>query len=323
VPDGSALIGNTQVPQGYGYGSFTVAPTGSFTLAGRTPDGETLTGTYWLGPNGEFFIFQTLYTTTPKGSILGEMQIELNSAGSLDDDLSGDLTIVRPPNGSSATVARTYRSGFGTSQVVAGVPQTTVISPVALTAFGARYLVPVTATVSNPNPLVFLNIAAASGTTRNAELIFSEDGVLPARGAAFPAPYTQDVATLLPRNPNIPVTIAVKSIVTTPKINSVDNPASTTLIPATATGAFSGKFTLSDSIARTAPQTPLVIARTVTYQGVVIRERTSAKGVEPRVVETYGVGYFLIDQLPPNATTPATSTPKLSGSVILEKAPTP
>jgi hypothetical protein len=168
-----------------------------------------------------------------------------------------------------------------------------VISPVALTAFGARYLVPVTATVSNPNPLVFLNIAAASGTTRNAELIFSEDGVLPARGAAFPAPYTQDVATLLPRNPNIPVTIAVKSIVTTPKINSVDNPASTTLIPATATGAFSGKFTLSDSIARTAPQTPLVIARTVTYQGVVIRERTSAKGVEPRVVETYGVGYFL------------------------------
>jgi hypothetical protein len=127
----------------------------------------------------------------------------------------------------------------------------------------------------------------------------------------------------LPRNPNIPVTIAAKSAVTTPKINTVDNPASTTLVPLAATGAFSGKFTLSDSIARTAPQTPLVILRNVTYQGVVIRERTSAKGVEPRVVETYGVGHFLIDQLPPDAATPATSTPRLSGSVILEKAPTP
>jgi autotransporter-associated beta strand protein len=323
LPDGSALIGNAQVPQGYGYGSFTVASAGTFTLAGRTPDGETLTGAYWLGPNGEFFVYQTLYTTTLKGSILGEMQIELNAAGSVDDDISGDLTIVRPPNGAAVTVARTYRSGFGTSQVVAGVPQTMVTTPVSLVAFGARYLVPVTATTSNPNPLVFLNIAAASGTTRNAELIFSEDGSLPPRGAAFPAPYTQDVATLLPRNPNIPVTIAAKSAVTTPKINTVDNPASTTLVPLAATGAFSGKFTLSDSIARTAPQTPLVILRNVTYQGVVIRERTSAKGVEPRVVETYGVGHFLIDQLPPDAATPATSTPRLSGSVILEKAPTP
>jgi hypothetical protein len=42
---------------------------------------------------------------------------------------------------------------------------------------------------------------------------------------------------------------------------------------------------------------------------------------QPRVVENYGVGYFMIDQLPPNVTTPATTTPRLSGSVIFVKAP--
>jgi hypothetical protein len=314
LPDGSALIGDTQVPQGFGYGSFTVAAAGTLTLAGRTADGETLTGAYWLGPDGQFFIYQTLYTTPTKGSILGKMQIELNTSDIRENDISGALTQVRPPNGASITTARTYRSGFGSSQVVAGVPPTTVTTPVALIAYGARYFVPVTATISNPHPTVFLNLIAATGTDRNAELIFSEDGVLPVRGAAFPAPYTQDVVAS--RNPNIPVTIAAKSLVITPKINTVDNPASTTLTPVLTSGAFSGKFTLSDSIPRP-PLAALVIPRSVTYQGVVIRVRTSAIG-DPRVVQTFGIGYFLIDQLPPNATTLPTTTPRLSGSVILK-----
>ena len=307
LPDGSPLIGDTQVPQGAGFGIFKVISAGTFTLTGRTADGETLTGSYWIGPNGEFFIFQTFYTTTIKGSILGELQIEA-AALNENNDIFGDLTQVRPPNGAAPTAARTYRSGFGTTLTVSGVAPTTVTQPVPFVAVGGRYIAPpVTGTV-------FMGLTAATDPNRNAELIFSEDGVPPVRGAAFPAPYTQDVVAS--RNPNIPVTIAAKSLVIVPKINTVDNPASTTLTPALTSGAFSGKFTLSDSIPRPL-QAALVIPRIVTYQGAVIRVRTSAIG-DPRVVQRFGIGYFLIDQLPPNATTLPTTTPRLSGSVILK-----
>ncbi len=307
LPDGSPLIGDTQVPQGAGYGIFKVISAGTFTLAGRTADGETLTGSYWIGPNGEFFIFQLLYTTTIKGSILGELQIEA-AALNENNDIFGDLTQVRPPNSAALTAARTYRSGFGTTLTASGVTPTTVTQPVPFDAVGGRYIAPpVTGTV-------FMGLTAATDPNRNAELIFSEDGVLPVRGAAFPAPYTQDVVAS--RNPNIPVTIAAKSLVIIPKINTVDNPASTTLTPVLTSGAFSGKFTLSDSIPRP-PLAALVIPRAVTYQGAVIRVRTSAIG-DPRVVQRFGIGYFLIDQLPPNATTLPTTTPRLSGSVILK-----
>jgi hypothetical protein len=225
-----------------------------------------------------------------------------------NNDIFGDLTQVRPPNGAAPTAARTYRSGFGTTLTVSGVAPTTVTQPVPFVAVGGRYIAPpVTGTV-------FMGLTAATDPNRNAELIFSEDGVPPVRGAAFPAPYTQDVVAS--RNPNIPVTIAAKSLVIVPKINTVDNPASTTLTPALTSGAFSGKFTLSDSIPRPL-QAALVIPRIVTYQGAVIRVRTSAIG-DPRVVQRFGIGYFLIDQLPPNATTLPTTTPRLSGSVILK-----
>ncbi|MEQ1747983.1 MAG: autotransporter-associated beta strand repeat-containing protein [Prosthecobacter sp.] len=313
LPGGSPLIGNSQVPQGSGFGIFKVATAGTFTLAGRTSDGELLTGAYWIGPNGEFFIFQTLYTTTLKGSILGELRIESNTP-STDNDIFGDVTHVRPPNSAAvtATLSRAYRSGFGTAVTATGVTPTTVTQPVPLLAVGGRYIVPPTT-----GPSVFMGLTPTADPVRNAELIFSEDGVLPVRTSVFPASYNKDIVANL--NPNIPVTIGAKSAVKVPLAKSASNLTSTTFLPVLTTGAFSGAFTLSDSFARL-PLAPLVIPRTVAYLGVVVRERTSAVG-QPRVVENYGVGYFMIDQLPPNVTTPATTTPRLSGSVSLEKAP--
>jgi autotransporter-associated beta strand protein len=313
LPGGSPLIGNSQVPQGSGFGIFKVATAGSFTLAGRTPDGEMLTGAYWIGPNGEFFIFQALYTTTIKGSILGELRIESNTP-STDNDIFGDVTHVRPPNSAAVTasVSRAYRSGFGTAVIATGVTPTTVTQPVPLVAVGGRYIVPPTT-----GPSVFMGLTPTTDPVRNAELIFSEDGVLPARTSVFPASYNKDIVANL--NPNIPVTIGVKSVVKVPLAKSASNLTSTTFLPVLTTGAFSGAFTLSDSFARL-PLAPLVIPRAVAYLGAVVRERTSAVG-QPRVVENYGVGYFMIDQLPPNVTTPATTTPRLSGSVIFVKAP--
>jgi hypothetical protein len=40
--------------------------------------------------------------------------------------------------------------------------------------------------------------------------------------------------------------------------------------------------------------------------------RTSGLGIEPRITETYGTGYFILDQIPVGAEKPTTS-PQRSG----------
>lgn len=310
LSDADPLVGNTAVPQGAGYGSFTVAPAGSYTLAGRTPDGETLTGSSFVGPNGELFVFQPLYKTTPKGSLLGEMQIDTRgNAGADDNDLTGAMTHVRPPNVAkiTATVSRDYRSGFGTTLVVPNVTPSTVTAPVNLVVMGGRYVAP-----PKTGPNVILDMPPG-----NADLIFSEDGDLDN------SPAAGDVATS--DNPDIVVAIAAGSKLTIPKRNVLVlpavNPAGTTLLATPTTGVFSGKFALDDS--NPVPgQTPAIVKRSVSFQGLIIRVRGAGN-----VMSTFGTGYFVIDQLPQaaNASNPATTSttsPRLSGFVSLKpKAP--
>jgi uncharacterized delta-60 repeat protein len=305
LPEADPLLSNTFVPQGTGYASFTVSATGTCTIAGRTADGMPITGAFGVGPTGQLFFFQTLYTTTTKGSLLGSLQIELG-VSPLDNDLSGSFSWVRPPDPAavSATRSRLYRSGFGTTQTVAGVPATTVTSPVQLVAFGGRYVAPPT---TGTAPLkVLMDLDPANSTAApNAELIFSESG----EGVTA-------VAGL--RNPNIPVTIEKASKTTTPTFKEPTvsapapnpNPAATTVRPTAATGAFTGTFTLIDPSTTTVP-----LRRPVTFQGLIVRERTSGLGVLPRVTRTYGQGYFIINQLPLAGQPASTLTPQLSGVV--------
>jgi autotransporter-associated beta strand protein len=309
LSDADPLVGNTAVPQGAGYGSFTVAPAGSYTLAGRTPDGETLTGSSFVGPNGELFVFQPLYKTTPKGSLLGEMQIDTRgNAGADDNDLTGAMTHVRPPNVAkiTATASRDYRSGFGTTLVVPNVTPSTVTAPVNLVVMGGRYVAP------PKTGNVILDMPAGE-----ADLIFSEDGDLDN------SPAAGDVATS--DNPDVVVSIAAGSKITIPKRNVLVlpavNPAGTTLLATPTTGVFSGKFALDDS--NPVPgQTPAIVKRSVSFQGLIIRVRGAGN-----VMSTFGTGYFVIDQLPQaaNASNPATTSttsPRLSGFVSLKpKAP--
>jgi autotransporter-associated beta strand protein len=309
LPDADPLLSNRFVPKGTGYASFTVSATGTCTIAGRTADGMPITGAYSVGPAGQLFFFQTLYTTTTRGSLLGNLQIELGSTP-LDNDVSGNFSWVRPPDPAtvSATRSRLYRSGFGTTQVVAGVPATTVTTPVQLVAFGGRYVAPPTTGAAPLKVLMGLDpldLIANPTAAANAELIFSESG---------------DGVTLVDsdRNPNILVKIEKASKTTTPTFKEptvaapVDNPnpAATTVRPTAATGAFTGSFTLIDPSTTSVP-----LRRPVTFQGLIVRERISNGGVLPRVTRTYGQGYFIVNQLPPDGQPATTLTPQLSGVV--------
>jgi uncharacterized delta-60 repeat protein len=289
------------VPQGTGYASFTVVTAGTYTLAGRTADNVSFTGSYFMGPTGQSFVFQTLYTSTLKGSLLGTLQIDrgLNLTLSDDNDLSGNLTWVCPPN--SATANRLYRAGFGTTTAPVDVR-----TPVNLVAFGGRYIAPVAATLSNPNPTVLLGLELDPGTLppRNAELIFSEDGDLPANASPILDPYPSDVVDNL--NPNISLTILKASALDLPKLTA--NPASTKLTATAATGAISGSFSLSAANPQSVAPNP-VLRTPVAFFGQIVRDN----GVQ------VGVGFVIIPQLPRSGTgeTPAT-TPQLSGRVLFQ-----
>lgn len=317
LPDGDSLIGDSvSVPQGAGYASITVAAAGTYKLAGRTPDGETLTSSSYVGPTGQLFLFQPLYKTATKGSVLSDdastpqienIQIVTRTVPNpADNDVTGIISHVRAPDPAATSKARLYRSGFGTTQVLAGVPAATVTSPLNLTVIGGRYLPPVKGSTT-----VLMGIDTTLGVANNAELSFSEDG------DADNSP-TQDGDVVTSDNPDITVSIGLASKVTVPKKKltpPIANPAGTTLAVNATTGVFSGKFALDDNNP-VVGQKPPVVKRSVSYFGLIIRAR-----VDDTTTTEFGTGYFVIDQLPQDTVAPVTTTttsPRTSGIVTFK-----
>lgn len=110
---GGADVDSPLVPQGTGYMTFTVAAAGTLTIAGKTADGESLTGGAFVGPLGEILIFQNLYTTKPKGSILGSLDIDpLVIDNFTDNTVAGAATQLRRQPNPLLLTHRTYRAGF-------------------------------------------------------------------------------------------------------------------------------------------------------------------------------------------------------------------
>jgi ELWxxDGT repeat protein len=286
-------LGNVAVPQGNGYGSFTVAAAGTLTFAGRTPDGETLTGGTFVGPAGQVLVYQLLYSTTRRGTLRGQLNL---STGALPADASDNtltstnLDWARPANlAVLSSSARTYRAGFG-------LPDTPVVTPVQLEAFGGRYVVPTTLLrIANPPS------ATAVPLTANAEVKFTEGGL----AANVPSGAG---ATL---NPDINVAVTATNTSVIIGLNA----AKTSITPNRTTGAITGRFSLSDLNARTLPPlTPNPILRAVTYQGLIVPDNTAGTHE--------GVGYFMLPQLPTsNNATLITTAPILSGKMSFKTLP--
>ncbi|MES2596249.1 MAG: ELWxxDGT repeat protein [Verrucomicrobiota bacterium] len=291
-------IGNMDVPQGTGYGSFTIAKTGALTIAGMTADGEKITCATFIGPNGEVLLYQSLYTTVRKGSVWGLLMI--STAGNSDpkdnvvsanSEFPFDWT--RPPATlvqGTAVNTRTYRAGFG----LTGTP---VANPVELEAFGGYYQ-PAT------NLLQVVTASLPSGPMANADkanLTFTGAGL--------------SLGLPVPPNPNA-THVAVS---TTAKVMPMVNPAKTKFATSVLkTGLFTGSFYLeNDDPTTTAPTTldkPTEVKRTVPFLGLIVPEGGIHRGV----------GYFLLPQLPAGPTdlpSYAKGTTILSGVVNFVKDP--
>ncbi|MDB6075156.1 MAG: propanediol utilization protein, partial [Verrucomicrobiaceae bacterium] len=132
------------VPQGQGYASFTVAPAGTLTVAGRLSDGTVITGSSFAGPSGEIVAFQSLYVS--KGSLAGVLLITTGTqaVSYQDSTLAGAVSWLRP-----AIAGRTYPAALGVLD---------------LTAVGGRYVPPAA-------PKLFLGLTDGAD---NARLAFSD-----------------------------------------------------------------------------------------------------------------------------------------------------
>lgn len=236
------LVGGTsvnKVPQGWSYGSFTVAKDGKLTLSGRTADGDKITGASFVGVNGKIVVFQTMYTPL-KGSLVGDLLIEAaNVADATDNTLTGDVKWARPADVKSKT--RTYIAGFG-------MPDTPEANPVSLEASGAVYVKPA-------GTALVLDLPAPT----TLDLDFRHGGLLEADAMA-----RIDASVILTAGNKITQPSPATTAQT--KLASI----------AAATGAFTGTFALSDPdpLGGSKP-----ISRKVTFQGMMIKDGADKVGV--------------------------------------------
>ncbi len=286
-----------ELPQGSGYAAFTATADGRLTLAGRTADGQTIANAAFLGPNGQIVVFQPLYRSLPRGSLLGNLSLNRNLASELSDNhVSGALTWNCPPNPAKNFL---YPEGFGNAGD----------DPVVVTAVGGHYAPPEIASEANPNPNVLFGLAPGND---NAMLSFLNGGV-------------EDSDT----NPNLDglltdafppdrgwVSILAGSRPVVPKGTGA-NPGTTTLKLAARTGLFSGSFALQDVNSATSK----VERRTTPFFGIVIDEDGGALSAAQ-----VGAGYFLLrahpNFLPADPPLTLKTTPIRSGEVIFEARPT-
>ncbi|MDB6116932.1 MAG: propanediol utilization protein, partial [Verrucomicrobiaceae bacterium] len=236
--------GVESIPQGMGYGSFTVASTGALAVAGKLADGTAYTCSTFCGPHGEVLLYQAQYTSL--GSVVGTLDIIQGADGSYvplygDNTLSGTVSWLRP-----ATATHVYKAGFG---------------PLDITAGGGRYVVPVA-------PALLFGVVD-DGATFNAHLVFTEGGI---SGTSTDPVGTQT-------SPNINVRIKSGGLVFVPAHSTTmvpdPNPRSTTLAITQSTGFFTGHATLVDP-------NPAVpggnITRTPYYYGLIIRDGSAMRG---------------------------------------------
>ena len=138
---------NSAMPQGTGYGSFKVSPTGTLTAAGRLADGIAYSTATFIGPGGQVLIHQASSSTDV---VLGSLTVTPGVASDFSDyTLAGTLSWSRVQQ---STKTRLYRDKFG---------------PIDLTVKGGRYVEPT-------GSQAFLGMTYTVGvTTSNGALVFT------------------------------------------------------------------------------------------------------------------------------------------------------
>jgi hypothetical protein len=108
---------NADIPQGTGYATFAINAVGGLTLTGKMADGESITGTSFVGPGGQLWIFTPLYKGL--GTLLGQLALTEDPEGLFAGNSVGNapgktLTWSKPE-----TKTKSYLAAFGPANLAA------------------------------------------------------------------------------------------------------------------------------------------------------------------------------------------------------------
>ena len=152
-PGSNVSPGDQSRPQGFGFGSFTIASAGTLTLSARLADGTSCTSASSISDRGEILFQSPLYVD--QGAIEGVLTL---ASGTSHQIVGGPVTWSRP--------------------VITGRVAGISFPPMPLTVQGSSYKAPATGSV-------FLNLPEPPpGTAANAALSFTEGSLV----SAFDAP---------------------------------------------------------------------------------------------------------------------------------------
>lgn len=271
------------VPEGSGYAGFTVVANGTLKLAGRTADGQAVTGAQFVGPQGEVLVYQPLYKTKLKGSLLGNVLLTSSIPSELSDNkITGGLEWNCPPNDAKNNFV--YREGFGNTVAV------------TTTAVGGHYAMPVA-------PELVLGLMDGAD---NAVLLFEGGGVEDSETK----PNLEGPDAQKPSHGWVSVRTGNKLL--TPK-DVVENDGLVKISVVAKTGLFKGDFTLRDfpDLGGSKPD-----SRKTPFFGIIVDDDNGAQGSIP-----VGTGYYLLRQHPNDVPgTTLKTAPIRSGRVIFEPA---
>ena len=230
------LNGDLDVPQGNGYGAFTVGLDGKLTCAGSTADGLAYTSAGFVGPSGQVMIYSAF--ATPGGSLLGTGSIGV-AADLQNNTFGGTLSWNRAPEAATSKSV-TYRAGF---------------APMNLTIVGGKYKAQELGGV----------VAGLSNSLNDAKLIFSEGGLSAADLDGSDSDTLAD--TFLFSIRNLTATATKKTLVQTITLplatDTVNNYNKVTFtLAASPAGLYNGTFTI--------PNAKPTLVRKATFKGIIV-----------------------------------------------------
>jgi len=99
------------LPQGYSHALFEVnGKTGNVTMVGSLADGSTITGSTFVGKDGQVLLYAPLYAN--RGSVAGTLSVTQGVNGPKNNAVNGAASWMKPASGASAK-APFYPAGFG------------------------------------------------------------------------------------------------------------------------------------------------------------------------------------------------------------------
>jgi hypothetical protein len=212
------LAGDLEIPQGNGYGAFTVTgPDGKLSVVGATADGQTYTSAGFVGPSGQVGVFAAF--KTPGGSILGTGTINPAAPTFVNNSFTGTLSWNRLAE-LPASKGVTYRSGFG---------------PIDLAILGGKYK-------AQAAGGIVMNLTNAANKAR---LVFAEGGLSNADLDGTDANTDADNFVFSIQNTGTGVAQKITLPAATDTLLNYNK--TTFTLPASPQGLFSGGFTVPNA----------------------------------------------------------------------------